>query len=278
MEAIFSGTVCLCVFRGLAGLSLGSIWKIQQDPLPDATYLTVLLGAVMGLIGAAVAATFATFHRKVMATFMQWGLVDNRRAVYRALAGAVVLLFIGVLAPRTLFWGESEFQTLATGAPASELPHVFPKGGLLGLTMDTFGMAMTVGVCKMIAISFTVAGGYRGGFIFPFFAAGAAFGKGLTYIFPDLPPVLATLGIAAGINVAITRTGLATPLILCALAGEPNAIAPVLAASMVSLFATAYMPFIRSQVRRVDVTHLGDPEVAEQRKNMKNNEGKNNKH
>ena len=263
MEAIFAGTVCLCVFRGLAGLSLGSIWTIQETPLPDATYVTVMLGAALGLFGAAVAACFASFHARVMGMFRSWGLLDNRRAVPRALAGATVLLFIGILAPRTLFWGEAEFQTLATGAPASTLPHVFPTGGMLGLTMDTLGEAMGVAIGKMIAISFTVAGGYRGGFIFPFFAAGAAFGKGLTYIFPDLPPSLATLSIAAGINVAITRTGLATPLILCALAGEPNAIAPVLAGSMASLFATAYMPFIRSQVRRVDVTHHRDPEVAE---------------
>lgn len=263
MEAIFAGTVCLCVFRGLAGLSLGAIWTIQETPLPDATYITVLIGAALGLFGAGVAACFASFHGWVMGFFRSWGLLDNKKAVPRALAGATVLLFIGILSPRTLFWGEEEFQTLATGAPASTLPHVFPTGGLLGLTMENFAMSTGVGIGKMIAISFTVAGGYRGGFIFPFFAAGAAFGHALTFVFANLPPSLATLSIAAGINVAITRTGLATPLILCALAGEPNAVAPVLAASMVSLFATAYMPFIRSQVRRVDVTHHHDPEAAE---------------
>lgn len=261
MEAIFSGTVCLCVFRGLAGLSLGPIWLIQTTTLPDSTYITVMIGASLGLIGAGVAACFAFFHGWVMANFRSMGLLNNAKAVLRALAGASVLLFIGVLVPRTLFWGEAEFQTLATGADANTLPHVFPQLGLLGLQMNTFGTAMAVGICKMIAISFSVAGGYRGGFIFPFFAAGAAFGKGLTYIIPCLSPVLATLSIAAGINVAITRTGLATPLILCALAGEPNAIAPVLAASMVSLFATTYMPFIRSQVRRTDVTHSTHSDV-----------------
>lgn len=269
MEAIFSGTVCLCVFRGIAGLSLGPIWNIQNNQhLPDATYLTVLLGALLGLIGATVAACFAFFHGWVMTKFRIAGLLDNRRAVPRALAGATVLLFIGIFVPRTLFWGESEFQILATSAPAKELPHVFPQSGLLGLEMNDFGTSMFVGTGKMIAISFTVAGGYRGGFIFPFFAAGAAFGKGLTYIFPSIPPALATLSIAAGINVAITRTGLATPLILCALAGEPNATAPVLAGAMVSLFATTYMPFIRSQVRRVDVTHHQDPEMAKGEKTL----------
>ena len=267
MEAIFSGTVCLCVFRGLAGLSIGSIWHIQQNPLPKATYETVLLGALLGLIGAAVAAGFAFFHAWNMGRFRAAGLLDNTKAVPRALVGAFFIVLIGIMIPRTLFWGESEFQTLATGADASELPHVFPQRGLLGLQMDTFGTAFCVGFFKMIAISFTVAGGYRGGFIFPFFAAGAAFGKGLTYVFPTLPPVLATLSIACGINVAITRTGLASPLILCALAGEPNAVSPVLAASMVSLFVTTYMPFIRSQVRRADVSHLHDEEaVADQRK------------
>lgn len=267
MESIFAGTVCLCVFRGLAGLSIGSIWEIQETRLPAATYGTVVLGGLLGLVGAAVAAGFAFFHSWNMGNFRKAGLLDNAKAIPRALAGGSVLLLIGIFIPRTLFWGESEFQTLATGANASELPHVFPQHGLLGLEMDTFGTAMCVGFFKMIAISFTVAGGYRGGFIFPFFAAGAAFGKGLSYVFPQLSPVLATLSIACGINVAITRTGLASPLILCALAGEQNAISPVLAASMCSLFVTTYMPFIRSQVRRADVNHLQDEEaVADNRK------------
>lgn len=265
MEAIFSGTVCLCVFRGLAGLSLGSIWDIQDTPLPKATYDTVLLGGALGLFGAAVAACFAAFHSYVMGFFKQWGLIDNKKAVSRAVTGASVVLLIGIFIPRTLFWGESEFQTLATGADASELPHVFPKIGLFGMSMETFGEAMAIGVAKMVAISFTVAAGYRGGFIFPFFAAGASFGRALVFLFPNLPPALACLSIAAGINVAITRTGLATPLILCALAGEQNAISPVLFASMVSLFATTYMPFIRSQVRRVDVSHLQDSELPKNR-------------
>lgn len=260
MEAIFSGTVCLCVFRALTGLEIGAVWSIPTtsgNPLPPAQPATVGLGALLGLIGAGIAFLFAAFHKRVMGYFKGWGLLDPHRTIQRAFAGASVMLFIGVLIPRTMFWGESEFQTLASGSNASELPHVFPQVGLLHLQMNTFWTAMLVGTAKMIAISFTVAGGYRGGFIFPFFAAGAAFGKGLTYLIPGLSPVICTLSVAAGINVAITRTGLATPLILCALAGESNAMPAVLAASMVSLFVTSYMPFIRSQVKRTDVTHHG---------------------
>ena len=112
----------------------------------------------------------------------------------------------------------------------------------------------------MIAISFTVAAGFRGGFIFPFFLAGAAFGRALCYIFPTISPSIACLCFAAGINVSITRTALASTLILSALAGQPNALPPILAASMVALFATSYMPFIRSQVRRADIRYEAIPE------------------
>lgn len=97
MEAIFSGTVCLCVFRGMAGLSLGAIWSIQEEKLPDITYGTVLLGAFLGLIGAGIAACFATFHKLVMGIFRRWKLLDNNNSIQRALVGASVVLFLGVL-------------------------------------------------------------------------------------------------------------------------------------------------------------------------------------
>ena len=95
---------------------------------------------------------------------------------------------------------------------------------------------------KMIAISFTVASGYRGGFIFPFFTAGAAFGQAIYIISGGIIPIqLCILCIAASINVAITRTSIATTLILTALSGELNANPPILAASIVSLLLTSYM-------------------------------------
>merc|ERR1712232_1156565 len=149
--------------------------------------------------------------------------------------------------------GEYEFQQISSLAPTSKLEHIYPPSGLIGFEMQTMGACLLVALFKMIAISFTVAGGYRGGFIFPFFAAGAAFGRALCFVFPSLPPQLACLCFAAGINVAITRTSLATTLILAYLAGEPCAISAVLAASLVSLFTTSYMPFIKTQIVRSDI-------------------------
>jgi H+/Cl- antiporter ClcA len=140
-----------------------------------------------------------------------------------------------------MFWGESEFQTIASLSPASSLEHVWPTSGLIGFEMDSAWSCFLVGAAKIVAISFTVAGGYRGGFIFPLFAAGAAFGRAITFLIPSIPVQLATLCMAASINVAITRTSLATTLILSYLSGEQCVISAVLGASLVSLFATGYM-------------------------------------
>lgn len=252
IEAIFCGEVTLCVFRSLAGLPIAPIWEIEPT-LAGATAKDVFAGGCIGLLGAGVAAIFAMFHKYCMGHYKKRNLLANENAVQRALVGSVVIIALGMAIPQTLFWGEFEFQTIATMAPAKNLVHVWPTSGLFGFEMESGFHAFIVGVGKLIAISFTVSGGYRGGFIFPFFAAGAAFGRFLNMFFPSIPMPLCVLGFAAGINVAITRTSLATPMILCFLAGEPNALSGVLAASLVSLFATAYMPFIGPQIPREDL-------------------------
>ena len=253
MEAILCGTVTLTVFRALAGLPIGPIWQITVDKIPSAEPLEVIYGAAIGLIGAFVAYLFATMHWRVMDGFNYFGLMPNDRAIYRALVGAVVIVGIGMAIPQTMFWGEVEFQTLSTLSPASTLPHIWPTSGLFGFEMNSGLTSLLTGVAKLVAISFTVSGGYRGGYIFPFFATGACLGRAIWFVFPYMPVQITILCVASGLNVAITRTGLATPLILCALAGEQEALAPVLAASLASLMATAYMPFIKSQVARSDV-------------------------
>mmetsp|Transcript_5718 Transcript_5718/g.8812 ORF Transcript_5718/g.8812 Transcript_5718/m.8812 type:complete len:586 (+) Transcript_5718:112-1869(+) len=241
VEAIFAGVACLVVFRGLAGLPMEAIWTITEVKLPEANASEVIVGGVLGLVGALIAFIFAKMHWSIMGQFQKYDLLRNERALYRAFAGAVAIVGIGMFIPHTMFWGEFEFQTIATGSPASTLDHVWPTSGAIGFEMDNGWKCLLVGIFKMIAISITVCGGYRGGFIFPFFSAGAAFGRALTFIFPWMHLQVATLCVAAAINVAITRTSLATSLILCYLSGEQMAMPAVLTASLVSLFVTGYM-------------------------------------
>lgn len=241
IEAVFCGAVTLTVFRSSAGLPIGPIWDMSSTTLdpPDAIY--VLIGILLGLLSAIIAALFANFHSKVMAMFEKFHLLKTEKAIQRALFGSFFFLFIGTLIPQTLFWGEYEFQQISTLAPAKDLPHVWPTSGLLHFEMDTAFKCFLVGVFKMISISFTIAGGYRGGFIFPFFVSGAAFGRALAFIIPSFPVPYACLCIAAGINVAMTRTVLSTSIILTYLAGQQDAMSVVLASSLISLFATNYM-------------------------------------
>uniref|UniRef100_A0A7S1G033 Chloride channel protein n=1 Tax=Corethron hystrix TaxID=216773 RepID=A0A7S1G033_9STRA len=242
----------------LIEIPVGPIWTISDVRLPADEPSTVLVGFALGLLGAFVAYLFVKFHTAVMGYLQGAGLLDNKKAIYRALFGLCGILPLGLLVPHTLFWGEEEIQVIANGRPASELPHMFPTWGISGFEMDTPLNAFIVGATKMIAISFTVSGGYRGGFIFPFFAAGSAFGRCLYMLLPKitcLTPQVASLCFAAGINVAITRTALATTVILSALSGEINANSPILAASMASIFATAYMPFMSTQIAREDLMY-----------------------
>lgn len=241
VESILCGEVCVCVFRALAGIPIESIWDFYDPKLPFTTPSEVLLGCALGLVGALVAFLFASMHWGVMAIFAKLDVLRDDRAIYRGLIGGVVIVVIGITIPHTMFWGESEFQTIASLSPASTLPHVWPTSGLLGFEMDSTWTCFLVGLTKLIAISFTVAGGYRGGFIFPFFATGAALGRMISFLIPGIPVQLAVLCMAASINVAITRTSIATTLILCYLSGEQYALSAILASSLVSLFATGYM-------------------------------------
>jgi H+/Cl- antiporter ClcA len=255
LEAILAGEVCLAVFRSVSGLPIHSIWTISESKLPSTDATQILYGAVLGLIGAAIAFLFGKFHFAVVGQFSRWNLLsDCSNAVQRAWLGATVVVGVGLLIPQTLFWGEFEFQTIATMSPVASLPRVYPARSLVNFEMNSCITALMVGVAKLIAISFTVAGGYRGGYIFPLFSSAAAFGCALHFIVPFVPLQLCVLCMAASVNVAVTRTAIGSTLILAYLSGEPNAISAILAASLVSVLFTAYMPpFIPTQTPRVDL-------------------------
>lgn len=173
MEAILCGEVCLAVFRSLAALPITPIWDFtlngrtgesQFSHVMQAQPGDVVHGMLLGLLGAGVAIGFANFHQKVMHLFTQLGLIDDgKKAIQRAILGAVIVVSLGVLIPYTLFWGEYEIQVIATMSPASSLPHIWPASGLIKFEMDSFLTCLLVGFAKLVAISFTVAGGYRGG-------------------------------------------------------------------------------------------------------------------
>lgn len=258
IESIFCGEICLVVFRSLSGLSIAPIWDMSSENgrIYEIEPWIVFAGGLIGLVGAFMAYIFATFHWFNMSIFAKLQLLDNSRAVQRAWLGGFFVILMGVLFPQTMFWGEEEIDIIANLRPAKELPNIWPTTGYTGYEMDSAWSSFVVGMAKLVAISFTVAGGLRGGYIFPLMFAGSAFGRTIFCFLPDVIPLqVCVLCMAAGMNVAITRTSLASTLILAFLPGEPCAIPPILMASLCSLFATAYLPFIKSQITRSDIDH-----------------------
>lgn len=96
-EAIFSGVICLAVFRQLAQLPLESIWEITLPKLENTTALEVVYGIFLGFLGAGVAFLFANLHWKVMELFQKLDLIRNERAIHRGLFGAIVVVALGLL-------------------------------------------------------------------------------------------------------------------------------------------------------------------------------------
>lgn len=76
-------------------------------------------------------------------------------------------------------------------------------------------------------------------------------------------PALMCMCFAAGLNVAVTRTPFASPLILTTLSGAPNVAAPALCASLASLFITRAAKFIGPQTDRADLRFIGDLQSLE---------------
>ena len=257
LEAILCGEITLTVFRTLSHAPPSAIWSITstEHRLTAAYPIYILIGAMIGVMGATISSIFGYIHKTfVMSTMARYHLMDRQNTVRRAMVGVLVFVAVGLLVPQTMFWSEEEFQNIATMDAIASFPHIWPAISITGFEMHNFITALIVGVAKLVTISFSIAGGFRGGVIFPLFASGAAFGRALHALCPFLPVQVCVLCFAAAIQVPITRTALSTSIILTYLSGEPQALAAILAASLVSLFCTVNTPvLIMTQVPRLDL-------------------------
>ncbi|CAM9861958.1 unnamed protein product [Phaeothamnion confervicola] len=261
-----AGVLCLAIFRTLCGNDpFGAIWHFPA--VPPAVAAHVIQGALLGAVAAAAGLLFAALHRGLGARIKRAGLGDferGERPLLLAGLGAAAVAALGVLVPPSMFWSEMEMEALAVlGSP---LPHIWPLGGVWRpapepLEWDSGPMFLLVGLVKLLAISVTVHAGFRGGFIFPLFFAGASLGRAVTrlpVVGASFSPTLACMSLAAGLNVSVTRTPFASTLILTGLCGVPDVAAPVLAAALTALFLTHGRQFIHSQRDRGDVVLVDD--------------------
>ncbi|MEM1367739.1 MAG: chloride channel protein [Cyanobacteria bacterium P01_H01_bin.15] len=240
IPAVVAGICSFGVFRMGTGLSVGGIYNFGRfGNLPNLTWLNLVEGAALGLSGALAGIVFIYMFRGI-----KW-LIRNieDRHILLALMGGLGIGWIAVLYPATLFFSEQQIETelLANSA--------------------TFGVLTLLGIClaKMVAICFTIHGGFRGGFIFPLFFTGASLGLAIAYGIPNVHPTIAVLCCMAAINVAITKTPISTSIILTVL--SDTTLLPVIAiASFTSFLLTSNIGLLKTQRARSTTTLSGLPD------------------
>ncbi|NEQ67256.1 MAG: chloride channel protein [Symploca sp. SIO1B1] len=237
IPAMVAGICSFGIFRLGTGLKVGGIYNFGRfGDLPSLTWFNLLEGIGLGLVGALAGIFFIGMFR-----VMKWMIhkIEHRHIVL-ALMGGLGIGWIAVLYPPTLFFSEQQIETQLLAQSTS------------------FGLVTLLGICfaKMLAICFTIHGGFRGGFIFPLFFTGASLGLAIALGIPSIHPTIAILCSMAAINVAITKTPISTTIILTVL--SDTTILPVIAiASFTSFLLTSNIGLLKTQRARTTVTISG---------------------
>ena len=242
IPTVVAGLACNWSFRVIADLPQKPIWTFapEEPLLPWTSILGLLYGALGGLLGWAWMRGTNLIRAHILVPYKL-----GPKHILKGLIGGALIGLIGVFFPETLFWAEYEAQTIISKG-ANPLPHVNPNVGIFGAySLENPIVLFAIGIFKLLAISFTVLAGYRGGFIFPFMFAGHSIGTGLSLVFP-VSQGAAALGCACAINVAVTRTVLATPIVLSSLSGRVDCFPTLLVSSLVALYITGDESIIKA--------------------------------
>ena len=182
IPTVVAGLACNWSFRVIADLPQKPIWTFapEEPLLPWTSILGLLYGALGGLLGWAWMRGTNLIRAHILVPYKL-----GPKHILKGLIGGALIGLIGVFFPETLFWAEYEAQTIISKG-ATVLPHVNPAVGILGAySLENPIVLFAIGIFKLLAISFTVLAGYRGGFIFPFMFAGHSIGTGLSLVFPE---------------------------------------------------------------------------------------------
>jgi len=223
LPAIVSSCASYLVFAMITHLGIGPAWHFPQYRLENIDDFA--LAILFGIIGAVVGWIFISIFRSSDRLFAR---IPGPIYLRTTLAG-LGLGSIAVFFPLTRYFGGEQLNEVIN----TSFPTVF----LLALAG-----------AKLVAISFTVTGGWRGGFIIPLFFTGACVGKAVSAMIPGLNPALAMICTMAALNAAVTRTPVSTTLLLSKLTGL-SPLTPILFASLIGFFLAPKAPLIKSQLK-----------------------------
>lgn len=224
-EAIIPAIVASCasytIFVAITHLGIGPTWHFPQEYIHNIGDFAQAM--LYGMVGAAIGWLFIEVFRWCDRAFES---LQGPIYLKTTLAG-FGLGILAVLFPLTRYFGEHQLKEIIEGN--------FSVPFLLGLAL-----------AKILAISLTVTGAWRGGMIIPLFFTGACIGKAIAIIAPQINVSLAMICLMASLNVTVTRTPVSTTLLLSKLTGF-STFTPILFASMVGFFLAPKLPFIESQ-------------------------------
>ncbi|MEH1837406.1 MAG: chloride channel protein [Nostoc sp.] len=223
MPAIVSSCASYLVFAAITHLGIAPTWHFPQYHLDKIDDFAIAI--MFGIIGAVAGWIFIGIFRGCDYLFAR---IPGPTYVHTTLAG-FGLGTLAVLLPLTRYFGHEELESVITTS----------FGAVFLLTL-AFG--------KMAAISITVTGGWRGGFIIPLFFTGACIGKAVVILIPGLNPALAMICTMAAVNAAVTRTPISTTLLLAKLTNL-SPLTPILFASLIGFFLAPKVPLIASQLK-----------------------------
>jgi H+/Cl- antiporter ClcA len=223
MPAIVSSCASYLVFAAITHLGIAPTWhfpKYQLENIDD-----FALAILFGMIGAVAGWIFMAIFRSCDRLYAQ---IPGPIYLRTTLAGLALGCLAAIL-PLTRYFGHEELQFVLN----TNLDAVF---------------LLTLALGKMAAISLTVTGGWRGGFIIPLFFTGACIGKAVAILIPGINPALAMICTMAAINATVTRTPVSTTLLLSKLTNF-SALTPILFASLMGFFLAPKIPLIASQLK-----------------------------
>ncbi|MCC5627301.1 chloride channel protein [Nostoc sphaeroides CHAB 2801] len=223
MPAIVSSCASYLVFAAITHLGIAPTWHFPQYHLDKIDDFAIAI--MFGIIGAVAGWIFIGIFRGCDYLFAR---IPGPIYVRTTLAG-FGLGTLAVLLPLTRYFGHEELESVLTTS----------FGAVFLLTL-AFG--------KMAAISITVTGGWRGGFIIPLFFTGACIGKAVAVLIPGINPALAMICTMAAVNAAVTRTPISTTLLLSKLTNL-SPLTPILFASLIGFFLAPKVPLIAAQLK-----------------------------
>ncbi len=225
-EALLPAVVASCasytVFVAITKLGIGPIWHLPQYHVSSLFDFSEAM--IYGVVGAIAGWLFIAIFRLCERLFERL----PQPIYWKTTIAGLLLGGLAYWMPLTRFFGEHQLETVIEGN-------------------FSLSFLLVLAIAKMLAITVTVAGGWRGGIIIPLFFTGACLGKAIALLPLGGSATLAMICVMAALNATVTRTPISTTLLLAKLTGF-STFTPILFASVVGFFLAPRHPFIASQL------------------------------